>query len=664
MLNSFTRCCLMAIVSGLVMFSAPLLSLAEEAGGRKEIHSGYLHPEDRYHYDLHHVRKGELVRISLSNVTGNLDPFLRVSSGDFSIEDDDSGNGSDAFIEFTAPKSETYNVELLPYGGETFGEYTLEVERPAANLPPSSSLASLNVEKSHASLSVQELFASLKRPGNIHKHELARLNEGQTLYIYVEALTDGFELEVMIRDFQHKVLKRALPNGNEESSRIVFPIAETGSDYDLIVQAVDGSSVGDYRIVLGINAPHVLNQNRKGMPRMKLADSETASLVEYLRVLPGKGLQKAAEKAGSAVAGKALFSQRCATCHGDDGRGFITIAESKFLVSASDAALRKVISGEHTVGNPIIREPKKIRVGFELLQVTSVNQQNENFGVVGIFRAEWHDTSLAFDPSDHEATKLTYADRQFVAFLERQSIDWPDFRIVNEQRKDIQHRVLTLESDGSVFYEERFAATLQAPEFDFREFPFDHQDFWIRIETLKSDDQLILEVHENPEYSKVGNQLGEEEWIIYESIPTVTKNNGNYHFSMDLKAKRHTTYYIYRILMPMSLIVLIGWAIFFILDHNTQIAAASGNLLVFIAFNFTVGGDLPRLGYLTFLDSLMLIGFIGSVASLMLAIYFKHLQEQKHAAEAIAIERQVLVILPLIFMLLIFISMGYFFIVH
>ena len=99
---------------------------------------------------------------------------------------------------------------------------------------------------------------------------------------------------------------------------------------------------------------------------------------------------------------------------------------------------------------------------------------------------------------------MTYADRQLVSFLEQNKIDWPDFRIVNQQTKKTQHRVLNIDSDGHVFYEERFSANLQAPEFDFRKFPFDYQDFWIRIETIEPDTFATLALHEDPDFNSVG----------------------------------------------------------------------------------------------------------------------------------------------------------------
>ena len=570
---------LIVIVILMLLFALQSNIYAEDDFVRKGTYDGYLQPTDRYNYDLHDLRTGDIVRIDLKNVTGNLDPFLRVSHGDFVVENDDSGMGSDALIEFIAPREGTYDIEILPFKDETFGEYLLIVEvssdEPYVKDGP---VATLNLEKSYVSLAVQELVSSF-RLGELHKYDLAQLNSDYILYIYAEPLTEGLELKVQIRDFQNKVISEALPSSTSNITKVKFNITETSGRYSLVVKPKYELTAGDYRVILGINSSGVME---------------------------GEGRER---------------------------------------------------------GEPVIREPMEINVGFELNQVTNVNQRDENYGVVGIFRAEWVDRSLAFDASDHEATVISYADRQFIGWLELNSVDWPDFRIVNLQTKEIQHRILNIHSDGRVFFEEHLAATLQAPEFDFRKFPFDKQDLWLRIQTRMPNTSVVLGIHENPNFNRIGTQLGEEEWVIFKSDANITNESGYSRFNLDMKASRNTTYYIYRLLLPIGLILIIGWALFLIFDHNTQIAAASGNLLVFIAFNFTVADDLPRLGYLTFLDSLLIIGFMTSAVTLMLAFYLKRI-EDKGIKDHWAIEKKIVLILPLVFLLMTALLIMYFFMIN
>ena len=56
------------------LLMVPTFVDAAESQCPTEVHGGYLHPKDRYHYDLHEIRAGERVSISLSNVSGILTP--------------------------------------------------------------------------------------------------------------------------------------------------------------------------------------------------------------------------------------------------------------------------------------------------------------------------------------------------------------------------------------------------------------------------------------------------------------------------------------------------------------------------------------------------------------------------------------------------------------
>jgi hypothetical protein len=154
---------------------------------------------------------------------------------------------------------------------------------------------------------------------------------------------------------------------------------------------------------------------------------------------------------------------------------------------------------------------------------------------------------------------------------------------------------------------------LQAPDFDFRRFPFDTQRFFIRIDNLWPEWSFNYAPLEG--FSEVGQQLGEEEWVVTKHEVTFDSITESYdrpvsRFIFAFQAKRHITYYFFRILMPLIIIIVVAWFSFFLKDYNKRVDVAGANLLIFIAFNFTISSDLPRLGYLTFLDTIMATTFV------------------------------------------------------
>ena len=122
-------------------------------------------------------------------------------------------------------------------------------------------------------------------------------------------------------------------------------------------------------------------------------------------------------------------------------------------------------------------------------------------------------------------------------------------------------------------------------------------------------------------------------------------------FELRFWAKRHLTFYIFRILVPLGLIIAVSWITFFLQDFGKRVDVTSANLLLFFAYNFTIANDLPRLGYMTYLDALLVGTFIISVLTLGYNVYLKRQESKGRETRARQIDRYMIWLYPLGFLL-------------
>jgi hypothetical protein len=291
----------------------------------------------------------------------------------------------------------------------------------------------------------------------------------------------------------------------------------------------------------------------------------------------------------------------------------------------------QVLQGEgEPLGLPIIREPIKVKVGIQVDQITEVNQRGENYGAVGDLVLEWQDSAYAFNPDTCQCAYKTLSLRDFERFNAENGLKWPRFVFFNQQGKRwSQGETFWIFTSGRVQYYERFSATFQAPDFDFRRFPFDTQKFFIHLESVDPEEDYVFTFF--PEYTGLGKQLGEEEWYFVQHNVKVgsdiAPDGAAYsRYSYQLLARRHLSYYIFRIFIPLILISMVSWVAFFLKDYSKRVDISGANLLVFIAFNFTIGSDLPRLGYLTFLDTILIIAFVVTALAVIFNVALKRLE--------------------------------------
>jgi hypothetical protein len=551
-------------------------------------------------------------------------------------------------------------------------------------------------------------------PGERKVYDLPNLKKNDTLYVYMARLSGNLDPLVAVADTKlglqsfDALLKNPLQKspinhfkafqgvldssflawnddgggGSDAALKFKVPadgdyrIMATGA-YQHLSRRVMGQTFGDYRLLIGINAPQVLSgqatptgqvitrldrlaefpiriQEVKGVltPQhnstyFRLRNINPGAIL-YVRVQTTSGNLKPAllleNYGGKIIRADNLPGRRDVAqlqyAFTEESRNYWVYLSgspegnrptsgSYRLLLGLDAP--EVLAGQGVpVGRPLIREPIQVRAGIYVDQIIDVNQRSENFGAVGDLVLEWNDPAYAFNPDSCQCSYKTFTPLKFEEFIVQHGLRWPSFVFYNQQGKRwSQGEAFWVFSSGKVQYYERFSATFQAPDFNFRKFPLDTQKFYIHLESVDPEEDYVFTFF--PAYTGLGKQLGEEEWYFTQHSAKVSSRvmaDGSTYsrYSFQLLAQRHLSYYVFRIFIPLLLIITVSWVVFFLKDYSKRVDISGANLLVFIAFNFTIGSDLPRLGYLTFLDTILIVAFVVTALTVICNVALKRLE--------------------------------------
>jgi hypothetical protein len=468
-------------------------------------------------------------------------------------------------------------------------------------------------------------------------------------------------------------------NDGEDSDAVVEYLIPEDGDYRLLVLGTPlNDTFGDYELLVGINEPQILEG--RGQPtgdEIAFLDKEASGIARAVQevsgeltatqpqefyslnnVSPGDTIYAYAEATADGLipllrledysgrtlrsantnkresrtsfefpAGEVIDNYRItvvACCEETEQ----TSGTYRLLVGINEPA---VLNGDAlAVGRTVLRGAQPVAIGASLDQITGVDQIAENYSAVYVLEMRWYDPSQAFSPDECRCQFKTFTGSGFNSLVSDENFRWPEFNIYNQQNNRwIQNQGIIIESDGNMTYFERFTTSLQAPDFNFRSFPFDTQQFFLRVDSLYPENFYIFDG--SREYSEMGDQLGEEEWQIInwdtsvESVEGLGENPSS-RFSFGFSANRHLNFYVMRIFLPTILIIVVSYFTFFLQDYSKRIDVNSANLLVFVAFNFTVSDDLPRLGYLTFLDAMLAGVFVITALVIAFNVFLRRLE--------------------------------------
>ena len=340
--------------------------------------------------------------------------------------------------------------------------------------------------------------------------------------------------------------------------------------------------------------------------------------------------------------------------------GASTSGEFRLLAGVNDPLSETVEPNSQDV----MRLPTEVQTGLKLQQIVMIDQSNEIMTAVGTIKLAWQDPKLAFSSDECSCQVKEYTENNFNQFLTESDGDWPDFTFFNQQgNRWTLNRIVDVLPDGSVTYLERFSTNFQL-NFDFSQYPFDVEDFSIQVDMLYPEDRYVIVAMEG--FSEIDPVHGEDEFILTDfdtSVSSVLSSRAypTSRFTFHFSAPRFKMYYVFRIFVPILLIISVSYVTFFLKDYTKRIEVATGNLLLFIAFSWSLAEEYPRMGYLTFVDVIMAITFVVNTLVVIYNVYLKWLEMHEQVDKADRIDRTADWVYPLGYVVLFGGTIAYFF---
>ena len=228
-------------------------------------------------------------------------------------------------------------------------------------------------------------------------------------------------------------------------------------------------------------------------------------------------------------------------------------------------------------------------------------------------------------------------------------------------------------SDGNIGTRLRDSSQFSA-DFDFRRFPFDKQKLTFELwsEYPSTLVKISPEPVSMPQYKEDLYKIDDSDvqipgWDIYKvdyyNYGYIDNDKLPYQgFYVDIYIKRQSSYYLFKIIIPIIFILAISWSVFWVrgsqLEAKVNVTIVC--LLSLIAYNFIIDEDLPKLSYLTFMDSFILVSYFYTGIATILCVY-SFLRKLRSGRDLSVVDRYAQFIGPISYFTILFILLTYFY---
>jgi len=275
--------------------------------------------------------------------------------------------------------------------------------------------------------------------------------------------------------------------------------------------------------------------------------------------------------------------------------------------------------------------PTEVTVGVRVIDVTRIDDLGQSISVDYAIRQRWTDSRLIpFDGCKFAVDRVWIPQ---VAILNSAHL-WPELRDYVE-----------VGPLGRVQYLQRYNGDVVFA-YQAHDFPFDEQKIELSFLSMEyGADELVL-VNDEKFTGRIESDFKIPDWEIgavstdVESMYVAAYGSSYSRLDVELTANRHSSYFLWKAMFPLILIVVMSWAVFWVHPgrFGPQIGLSATSMLTLIAFLFATQAIVPRLNYLTIMDKFVLASTALVFLALIEAVAAAYLIAKDRAAVAVRMD--------------------------
>ena len=281
-----------------------------------------------------------------------------------------------------------------------------------------------------------------------------------------------------------------------------------------------------------------------------------------------------------------------------------------------------------------------------MVDLSDVNQGKQSSTADIYFEARWFDPRVAHEGAG-EITK------------QRGEVWNPEFSIVN-RRSSLTATlpdIVKISPQGNVTYRQRVNGEFSQP-LDLKDFPFDRQEFRVQVVSPLTSSKLEI-IADSKLQSRVAGTVTLPDWTIedwsisFEDFRLEPGGPAHPAFGLRFLAKRKQGYFVYKIILPLMLIVSMSWVVFWIPLSATapRIGLPATVMLTLIAYRYSIDQILPQISYLTRIDLFIILATILVYIALIETAIATALHGKERKEWARRLDRVCRFVFPILFVL-------------